>query len=65
MIKLIYRNNRHPPFHLNYYLYAYQTYRTHSPKRLRLLQVYNHKSTAVCTVGIYELRQLLCNLIHN
>ena len=35
---LIYRNN-HPPFLLNCYLYALQTYRTHSPK-LRLLLVY-------------------------
>ena len=32
---LIYRNN-HPLFLLNSYLYALQTYRTHSPK-LRLL----------------------------
>ena len=35
---LIYRNNR-PPFPLNCYLYALQTYRTHSSK-LRLLLVY-------------------------
>ena len=34
---LIYRNN-HPPFLLNCYLYALQTYRTHSSK-LRLLLV--------------------------
>ena len=42
---LIYRNN-HPPFLLNCYLYALQTYRTHSSK-LRLLLVLLGKSSAI------------------
>ena len=38
---LIYRNN-HPPFLLNCYLYALQTYRTHSFKLRLLLDWYKH-----------------------
>ena len=40
IIMVIYHKN-HPPFPLNCYLYAQQTYQTHSPK-LRLLLVLNH-----------------------
>ena len=45
---LIYRNNHNPPYLLNCYLYALQTYRTHSSK-LRLLLVY--------TVLIFPMEQ--------
>ena len=49
---LIYRNN-HPPFLLNCYLYALQTYRMHSSK-LRLLlvnigfKIFTHKLRNLC-----------------
>ena len=55
IIIVIYRRN-HPPFPLNCYLYAKQTYRTYSPK-LRLLLVIRKLSTSKRSLECYVSRK--------
>ena len=52
---LIYRNN-HPPFLLNCYLYALQTYRTHSSK-LRLLLVIANAKNVLPVISLTFIRK--------
>ena len=52
---LIYRNN-HPPFPLNCYLYALQTYRTHSSKLRLLLVIKLFTNQCICVTSIIQFQ---------